>query len=54
MGARGLEGKNARVQEGEGMLPDHISVLAVKIPSRNASGGIHFTGNMAFPPFLAQ
>ena len=26
--------------------------FAVKMPSRKASGGIHFTGNIAFPPFL--
>jgi len=31
---------------------DQISVLDVKIPSRKASGGIHFTGSIAFPPFL--
>jgi hypothetical protein len=29
-----------------------MSVLEVKMPSRNASGGIHFTGSIAFPPFL--
>ncbi len=28
------------------------SVFDVNIPSRNASGGIHFTGSIAFPPFL--
>ena len=30
----------------------HVSVLDVKMPSMKASGGIHFTGSMARPPFL--
>lgn len=29
----------------------HVSVLDVNIPSMKASGGIHFTGSIAQPPF---
>lgn len=52
-GGGGGQGITVRVSRGQGRRDSHhVSVLDVKMPSMKASGGIHFTGSMARPPFL--